>query len=242
MKTLKKYRIDKIVLFFKIVIVILLILTIYVNMRFGSYWQVYLYLAYTGFIILFLADFKKIFYKYRNWEGIRNTTKKNLKEEFLKQGGIIGYKPIEESHIALIFISNSSKNYGDICYDEFSPFIEHYNKTKVAYHLYFCSFSEDFIKLVQSKNIYGLHIYGHGRIDSVRFEDGILQYRELKHTEPKEFVAQWHCNHGDGVSLGELIGKEYFVPYGMIFFIYNNKRAKELISGKRKWTINEKLK
>jgi len=198
-------------------------------------------ILYTALFIAFYSNIKKCFYKIRRCAGLRKTSKKILDLEFKDKGGIVGYQPITERHIALIFISDSSKNYGDISYKEIEPLIEHYDKYKENYKLYFCYLAEDFLKIVKSKYVYGIHILGHGAIDSLGFEDGVLIYRELRHTEPKEFIAQWHCNHGEGDSLGVLIGRKYYVPYGYTLINGNKGRITKLINGKIKWTENPKF-
>ena len=98
--------------------------------------------------------------------------------------------------------------------------------------------AEDFLNIVKSKYVYGIHIFGHGRIDSLAFEDGIVQYRELIDIDPKEFVAQWHCNHGYGNSLGYYIGKKYYVPYGKRGGFQNKRDIKKFINDKLKWEVN----
>jgi hypothetical protein len=107
--------------------------------------------------------------------------------------------------------------------------------------LYFCYLADDFLNIVKSKSVTGVHVFGHGRVDSILFEDGVLQYRELKDTFPKDFVAQWHCNHGEGKSLGEYIGKEYFSPYGRRGSFQNKRDIGKLIRDELDWEINKNL-
>ena len=204
-------------------------------------WLILLIITYSCVFVVFFPFIKNVGYKLRQNADIKATSKRNLDKEFLEHDGIIGYKSIKERHIAIIFISDSSKDYFNISYDEISPLIEYCKKNKINYKLYFCYLADDFIKIIKSKYVYGIHIFGHGRIDSLKFEDGFLHYRELKDTEPKEFVAQWHCNHGDGKSLGELIGKKYYVPYGMSIKGGSKKDIFKLINGQIEWTKNNSL-
>ena len=197
--------------------------------------------TYSCVLIVFFPFIKKVGYKLRQYDGIKATSKRKLDKYFIKHDGIVGYKTIKERHIALIFVSDSSKDYSNISYDEISPLIEYYDKNKENYKFYFCYLANDFIKIVKSKYVYGIHIFGHGRIDSLGFEDGVLNYRELKYMEPKDFVAQWHCNHGDGKSLGELIGRKYYVPYGMSIIRGSKKEISKLVNGQIEWTINNNI-
>jgi len=205
------------------------------------FWLISFIFLYSCVLIIFYSSIRRGFFKLRQYVGIQKTSKKNLDKEFIKHGGIVGYQSIKEMHIALIFISDSRRDYSNICYDEVSPLIEDYDKKNDNYKLYFCYLTDDFLNIVKSKYVYGLHVFGHGTIDSLGFEDGVVQYRELKNTEPKEFVAQWHCNHGSGKSLGELIGRKYYVPYGYRIIRGNKKDISKLINNQIEWTKNSNV-
>ncbi len=71
-------------------------------------------------------------HKLRQIEGIRATSRHNLDKEFVEHGGIIGYKPIEERHIAIVYVSESRKNYWGINFDEISPLTEEYNEIRAV--------------------------------------------------------------------------------------------------------------
>lgn len=180
----------------------------------------------------------------RHFEGVKATRKYSLSKEFIESGGVIGYKPIEKRHIAIILVSDLCEDfsvYSKINKREILPLIEHYTTNHLDYKVYFCCYTDDFVNIIRSRFVYGVHIFGHGRIDSVGFENGVVVYREFKSIEPKEFVAQFHCNHGNGQSLGELIGKKYYVPYGMSVIGQHQKEILKLLNGEG-WTINEKFK
>lgn len=152
---------------------------------------------------------------------------------------MVGYKPINEKHIAIIFPSDSENDY-PIIDNEILSLIYYYKENNVNYKMYFCFITDDFIKIINSRYVYGVHVFGHGKVDSLGFQDGIVQYREFKETKPKkEFVAQWHCNHGTGHSLGEYIGKKYYVPHGKRVSFQNKLDIKKLIDNKLKWQKNE---
>jgi len=52
--------------------------------------------------IRLLPFFNYITIRGRDKSGKKKTEKENLKEAFKKEGGIVGYQPIEKKHIALI--------------------------------------------------------------------------------------------------------------------------------------------
>lgn len=179
----------------------------------------------------------------RNRSGKKYTEKRKLKEDFIKSGGIVGFQPVNENHVALIFVSDSEENYSDVDFEYIQPIINDCNEKDECYKVYFCYLADDFINIVKSRYTQKIHIFGHGRIDSLRFRDGILSYRELKDTEPKELVAQWHCNHGDKeeTSLGYHIGKEYYVPFGYVLLPLTKRNVKKFIEGKIKPKKNPKF-
>ena len=196
------------------------------------------------FVALWLLPFMdKFFIEVRNRAGKKKTEKENLKEEFIKKGGIVGYKPVNNKHTAVIFINESGDNYADVNFDFIEPIINYCKKNNEDYKVYFCYLSNDFIKIVRSEYTHKIHIIGHGRMSILRFEDGYFSYRELQDVEPKELVAQWHCNHNDKeeFSLGYLIGKEYHAPYGLTFIPFTKRNIDRLINGKTKPKKNSKF-
>lgn len=191
------------------------------------------------FFFSYYQILRNLFFKIRTIIGEKITSWKKLDKEFKKLGGIIGYHPSDVKHIAIIYPSESKKRYPLLKKDGISVLMEHYKDKKINFRLYFCYLADDFLKIVKSKNVTGVHVFGHGRIDSILFEDGVVQYRELKDTIPKEFVAQWHCNHGDGKSLGEYIGREYFSPCGRRGSYRNKRDVDKLIRDELDWETNK---
>jgi hypothetical protein len=171
--------------------------------------------------------------------GEINTSGYGFDTKFKEHGGIEGYKEIKEEHIAIIFPSESRKRYPKIDNKEITLLTDYYKERNEHYKLYFCYLADDFISIVKSQYVYGIHIFGHGRIYCLLFENGYLIYRELKDTPPKEFIAQWHCNHSEGKSLGEYIGKKYYVPYGKRGGFHNQRDIKKLINGQLDWKYNK---
>jgi len=193
--------------------------------------------------VLFHSTLANVYYNVRTRYGELITSIYKLDKKFKVHNGIINYADVKEKHIAIIFPSDSSKNYKVTTDNEILDLENHYLEKNEKYRLYFCYLVDDFIKIVESQFVHGIHIFGHGRIDRLTFEDGVVLYREFKSITPKEFVAQWHCNHGDFYknSLGRTIGKKYYVKYGMRNFYSNKRDIKKLINGELNWTHNDEI-
>lgn len=193
------------------------------------------------FFFAFYQDFRNAYFGIRTSFGERKTRRKKLDNQFENHGGKIGYHESNTDHIAIMWVSESHNNYPVLKKDGILNLMEHYKRNKIEFSLDFIYLSDDFLSLVKSQRTTGIHIFGHGRIDSLYFEDGVVQFRELKDVSPKEFVAHWHCNHGEGKSLGEYIGKKYFAPYGKRMPFTNRRDIKKLINDELEWKINEKF-
>jgi len=193
------------------------------------------------FFFSFYPELRKLYFDVRTNIGKWKTQHYRLKEKFKDNGGVVGYESSNEDHIALIYPSESSMNYPSLEKEGILTLMDHYQNENIKFKLYFCSLCDNFINIIKSDNVTGIHIFGHGKIDSLAFEDGVLEYRELKDVEPKEFVAQWHCNHGYGKSLGEYIGKKYYSPYGKRRIFQNKRDFKKLLNNGLIWELNEKF-
>jgi len=193
--------------------------------------------------ILFHSTLSNLFYSIRTKYGELVTSIYKLDKKFKTCGGIIGYENVKEKHVAIIFPSDSSKNYKSTEDNDIVELKNYYLDKNENYKVYFCYLVEDFINIVKSQYVYGIHIFGHGRIDRLTFEDGAVLYREFKGIEPKEFVAQWHCNHRSFYknSLGRIIGKKYYVKYGMRNYYSNKKDIKKLVIDELDWTYNDNV-
>jgi len=193
--------------------------------------------------IFFHSTLSNFFYHTRTKYGELITHIYKIDKKFRTNGGIIGYENIKDEHIAIIFPSDSEKNYKITEDNDVIELKNYYLDRNEKYVVYFCFLVKDFISIVKSKNVYGIHIFGHGRIDRLTLQDGIVSYRDFKGCEPKNFVAQWHCNHGAFYknSLGRMIGKKYYVKYGMRNFYSNKRDIKKLVKGELDWTHNDEL-
>jgi len=208
----------------------------------------------TGYLVLsciwitftFNPEVRYIYSKGRSKRGGRNSKKKNLKEAFVSAGGLINSPPHNQPHIAIICVSDSKEWYPDLRKEHITMLLNHYKKTpNKAYMLYFCSEAKKFVEIIKSPNVTGVHIFGHGSIDGLTFQDDEkVEYREFEDIAdvnrfpPKEFVDQFHCNHGHGMSLGVCIGKAYFVLKVKRGTHRNKKDIQLLIEGKLKRTPN----
>jgi hypothetical protein len=119
-----------------------------------------------------------------------------------------------------------------------------YYKNKGGFRMYFCYLTDDFVNIIRSQTVTGLHVFGHGSIDHLVFQDGVVYYREFYRdftvNQLKDFVCQWHCNKGKYTKkhLGKIV-KKYFVPEGYRNFLNNKKDIEKFIDGTLNWTINE---
>jgi len=236
-----------IMLLVKIIAIFLLIVIIITSLDFIKI-NLAWFILYTFYISLFILAFHehimKILFKIRDFL----TTiifffykPKKVKRNFIELGGITGFEPIKDRHIAIIFLDITDKVYPVINQDK-KLLIDYYKNNGYSYRLYFCYLADDFVNIIKSQSVEGIHIFGHGSIDHLIFKDGVVYYREFTGINLKDFVGQWHCNIGKfkDKHLGN-IAKKYFIPKGYTNFIRNKKNIKKLIEGKLEWTINKKI-
>jgi hypothetical protein len=88
--------------------------------------------------------------------------------------------------------------------DSISLLVENLRKYNQPYKIYHCYTLDDFISAYQDPRVNKIWIIGHGARKGVNIGDSFLEYSNLPHTLPKEFIAQLHCNHGGGSSLLEI--------------------------------------
>lgn len=203
-------------------------------------------LAFTFFIFVLIMAFHPYILKilYRLRDGLYGIIipLTNYESTFKEQGGIIGFKDIKEEHIAIVFPEINRNVYPDINSKEKKLLYDYHTDNGETYKLYFCYQCDHFEKIVKSEYVAGLHIFGHGSISHLTFEDGIVMYREfygLQHK--KDFICQWHCNIGKykDKHLGH-IAKRCYIPDGYRHYFNNKKDIKKLIEDNLDWTINEK--
>lgn len=106
--------------------------------------------------------------------------------------------------------------------------INHFRENDIPYRVYKGISGEDFKKIVNDEKVESLFIFGHGCRHGFTLgkNDGVY-YCELRNAPKKKFIAQLHCNHGSGKSLGEYIAKDYFAPNKKMCFWENRKYIKE---------------
>jgi len=185
------------------------------------------------FVIAFTEEIKKVAAEIVNF-----TT--NRKNNFKREGGVVGYTPINEEHVAILFPTVYEFDYPNVYGKEIKPLIEHYKESSEKYEIYLCYQVDDFINIVKSPKVTGLHIFGHGKIYKLKFKDGGIYYREFYGLEhKKDFVCQWHCNIGKyrDKHLG-FIAKKYYVPIGLRHRWNNIKDIKKFIEDTLDWKYN----
>lgn len=109
---------------------------------------------------------------------------------------------------------------------------------ELPYKVYPINDEEDFEKAYANPNIRWLWIFGHGmRKHLAYFENSevkILEYSTLSRQSNLVFIAQLHCNPGDGMSLPEVNGltPDYDISHIRLPFqnrCYIMKKAKEFV-------------
>ncbi|MEI6314963.1 MAG: hypothetical protein WCO89_08840 [Syntrophus sp. (in: bacteria)] len=106
------------------------------------------------------------------------------------------------SHHGIIFIRYEDEGRQDYTLDSIKLLGEGLKDLGERYKVYECRNPGDFrIRYIDPK-ITHLWIIGHGTKSSLSFDTSQkLHYSELPVTDPKEFIAQLHCNTGKGDSL-----------------------------------------
>lgn len=107
-----------------------------------------------------------------------------------------------------------------IC-NEIVPLIKCFRKIGRSYKVYLQPSKEEFKKIIFSKKIKWIYIFGHGRKNGFRFgKKDILLYRIFKGVQPKkDAVHQYHCGTIGGLSLAHYISnhKDDFVAEGILY-------------------------
>jgi hypothetical protein len=84
------------------------------------------------------------------------------------------------------------------------------NHNPIPYRLYVCSTPEQLKDVINSEDTTFLWIFGHGEKHAVDFGKRTLFYCDVRNAPRKGFIGQYHCNHGDGVSLVEYNSPNHF--------------------------------
>ncbi len=110
-------------------------------------------------------------------------------------------------HEAIIWVHYVHPTKEFMILDNIALLIEGFQKIEKSYKVYHVFGKEDFIRIYENEHVTGLWIFGHGKKSGFGYgfkrKDDFLTYSELEKTASKDFIAQFHCNCGGGVSLVE---------------------------------------
>jgi hypothetical protein len=112
----------------------------------------------------------------------------------------------EPHHAIIIAHRNSSSNKKIRIYmDGMDILIKRFrnHKTPIIYKVYEISSKNEAIKIICNPNTTHLWIFGHGARNKLRFDSGNLYYYQVRNTEKKVFIGQYHCNSLFGNSLAD---------------------------------------
>ena len=127
---------------------------------------------------------------------------RKLTEESIKFAQTNSEFQADGLHHGIIFIRYEDEDRQDYALDTIKLLGEGLKDLGESYKIYECRNPGDFrIRYINPK-ITHLWIIGHGTKSSLSFDNSQkLHYSEIPVTDPKEFIAQLHCNTGKGDSL-----------------------------------------
>lgn len=89
---------------------------------------------------------------------------------------------------------------------DFFYFFKYLDAEKIKYNVYNNLTKSKFKKLIENKKFQNIYLFAHGsRHEFNLFEDNPVYYCEFDKSIQKKFIAQYHCNHNFGTSLGDNI-------------------------------------
>ena len=87
--------------------------------------------------------------------------------------------------------------------------LKYFKNINQPYKVYLKPNASKFKQIVKDEKADRLYIIGHGKKKCIDFESGqSIKYEELKDSPKKQFIGQYHCNHGGGKSLADYIESE----------------------------------
>jgi hypothetical protein len=110
-----------------------------------------------------------------------------------------------EKHHAIIVIATDLRTKFANCFSGVSTLLISFTfqNPRIAHKLYFCSNEGDVRNVIENPNATHVWIFGHGLKHGVTTGKNVLYYCEVKNIPQKEFIGQYHCNHGGGKSLAD---------------------------------------
>ena len=128
---------------------------------------------------------------------------------------------MNNNHTAIIIAISSGFQIFDVFKDSvygegIDLLINYFLHEKLPYKVHVCEELRCADSVIRDPKVKELWIFGHGKKNYLSFgNNGKLKYQNFSGLEKKDFIAQLHCNTGDGPSLVELLsdGKGIFSDY-----------------------------
>lgn len=112
----------------------------------------------------------------------------------------------------LIIIAKSRSLFHPLWYSGIDLLIFKLERKNKNYFIFEAQTEESARNLICNPTFSHIFIFGHGKRDRLGFYFGnrkfTLEYSKLKSCEKKEYIAQLHCNSGNGESLIDILVKE----------------------------------
>lgn len=116
----------------------------------------------------------------------------------------------QEKHVGIIFPHYLKENKEITVGDSIALLIARLSEQKIPSHVYHCFSKDDFVGVYTNPKVTSLWIFGHGKRNLLSLGKNStgqlveIEYERLPQVEPKKFIAQLHCNTGNGKSLAEI--------------------------------------
>lgn len=114
-----------------------------------------------------------------------------------------------ENFAAIILIKKSPDDDIGLFTQGICWLLKYFKNINQSYKVYLNPNPREFKQIVNDEKADRLYIFGHGKRNCLKFESGLyIKYKELKDYPKKQFIGQYHCNHGGGKSLADYIEVE----------------------------------
>lgn len=112
---------------------------------------------------------------------------------------------IHEKHHAIIIAATKLRTKFHVYFSGVSTLLVSLKLSdqKTKYKIYCCSEMDAIKKVIEDPYTTHVWIFGHGIKHGVEVGKEVLFYCELKDIPQKEFIGQYHCNHGGGKSFAD---------------------------------------
>lgn len=113
--------------------------------------------------------------------------------------------PNEKTFVAIMIVRKYPEDNFRLFTQGIDYLLKYFKATDQSYKVFLWPTLEQFKKTVRNVNANKMYIFGHGKINGICFQDEFLNYSQFKGCPKKEFIAQYHCNHGTGKSLADYL-------------------------------------